>query len=74
MKTMSKSLKTTLRERDAFLQQHPHLKAFQNEIDTLLDKSGNSKNRLAVLAMMIQGKLVELNQCSANLKSKLSDF
>ena len=71
---MSNYLHTALRERDAFLQQHPHLKAFQNEIDTLLDKSGNSKNRLAVLAMMIQGKLVELNQCSANLKSKLSDF
>ena len=71
---MSNYIETALKERDAFLKQHPHLKAFQNEIDALLDKSGNSKNRLAVLAMMIQSKLVELNQCSANLKSKLSGF
>ena len=69
---MNNALKTALKERDAFLQQHPHLKAFQNEIDTLLDKSGNRENRLAVLSMMIQGKVVELNQLLANFK--LSKF
>ena len=42
------ALQAALAERAQFLQERPHLQAYQNEIDRLLDKSGNHQGRLVV--------------------------
>lgn len=66
-----KALTQALAERAEFLQQHPkHLK-FQKEIDRILDKAGSSENRMIVLAMLMEGKLVELHKQFQNLNSVL---
>jgi hypothetical protein len=65
-------LKEALSKRDAFLQAHPHLKPYQEEIDAIMDKAGNRANRMAVLGMMLEGKLLELSRHLADLSSLLS--
>jgi len=55
-------LQTALAERDQFLKERPHLQAYQNEIDSLLDKSGSHQGRLAVLGTLMQGKLLEIQR------------
>lgn len=54
------ALERALAERERFLNERPHLRPFQAEIDNVLEKSGNHQGRLAVLGMLIQGKLLEL--------------
>lgn len=53
-------LKEALANRDRYLERHPHLRTYQAEIDRILDKSGNVHGRLAVLGMLMQGKLLEM--------------
>jgi hypothetical protein len=65
-------LKEALRRRDAYLEAHPHLKNFQEEIDGLLDKAGNKENRMAVLGMLMEGKLLELGRHLSDLGRILS--
>ena len=55
-------LAQALAEKAEFLNQHPEYQKFQNEIDRLLDKAGSMKNRMAVLAILMEGKLIELHQ------------
>jgi len=55
-------LRQALAEREAFLDSRPHLRAYQAEIDRLLDKSGNCQGRMAVLGMLTQGKLIDLQR------------
>ena len=55
-------LETALAERERFLNENPHMRAFQDEIDTMLDKSGASHNRIAVLGTLMQGKLLEMQR------------
>ena len=55
-------LQTALAERDQFLKERPHMQAYQNEIDSLLDKSGSHQGRLAVLGTLMQGKLLEIQR------------
>ena len=57
-----RALAIALAEKMEFLEQHPEYREFQKEIDRLLDKAGNSKNRMTILAMLMEGKLVELHQ------------
>ena len=57
-----KLLADTLAERALFLENHPQYKTFQKEIDTLLDKAGNPENRIAVLAVLMEAKLLELQK------------
>jgi lipopolysaccharide biosynthesis regulator YciM len=47
-------------ELDRFLDEHPELRDFQEEIDRRLRNAGDSVNRLAVLGIMIEGKLRDL--------------
>ena len=54
------NVQRALAEREHFLKQHPHLQAYQNEIDRLLDLSGDSHGRLAVLGLLMEGKLHEI--------------
>lgn len=57
-----KALAIALAEKMEFLEQHPEYREFQQEIDRLLDKAGSSENRMTILAMLMEGKLVELHQ------------
>ena len=55
-------LQKALIDRDRFLERCPHLRAYQAEIDGILDKSGGHQGRLAVLGTLIQGKLLEMQK------------
>ena len=55
-------LQAALAERERFLEHHPHLREYQAEIDRLLNKSGDHQGRLAVLATLMQGKLLQMQQ------------
>jgi hypothetical protein len=54
-------LAEALEQRARFLDQYPQYQPFQNEIDTILDKAGSPENRMTVLALLIEAKLIELN-------------
>jgi hypothetical protein len=56
------ALARALAEKAEFLNQHPEYREYQEEIDRLLDKAGTMENRMAVLAMLMEGKLIELHQ------------
>ncbi len=66
-----KALAVALSEKARFLLNYPELKPFQVEIDSMLDKAGSSQNRMAVLAMLMEGKLIELNQKLKSLNNIL---
>ena len=53
-------LQEALAKRERYLARHPHLRIYQAEIDRVLDKSGNVQGRLAVIGMLMQGKLIEM--------------
>jgi|GEM_PF-962597 len=56
------ALAEALAEKVDFLNRHPEHREFQKEIDRLMDKAGSSGNRMTVLAMLMEGKLIELHQ------------
>ena len=56
------ALAAALAEKMEFLNQHPEYREFQQEIDRLLDNAGTPENRMTVLAMLMEGKLIELHQ------------
>jgi hypothetical protein len=60
-------LQVALADRARFLERRPHMKAYQKEIDSLLDKSGSHQGRLAVLGTLMQGKLLEIKRELFNL-------
>jgi hypothetical protein len=64
-------LQRALADRERFLELHPWMRPYQAEIDRLLDKSGSQQGRLAVLAMLMQGKLLEMQEQLVTLKEAL---
>ncbi len=54
------ALTDALEQREQFLEQYPQYRKFQREIDRLLDKAGTSENRMGVLALLMETKLIEL--------------
>ena len=56
----NRRLQEALANRERYLECHSHLRAYQAEIDRVLDKSGNVHGRLAVIGMLMQGKLLEM--------------
>jgi hypothetical protein len=64
----NKDLLNALARRERYLARHPHLRTYQAEIDRVLDKSGNIHGRMAVLGMLMQGKLLEMQKelCKLN--------
>lgn len=58
--TENRRLQEALANRERYLEAHPHLRVYQTEIDRVLDKSGNVHGRLAVIGMLMQGKLLEM--------------
>jgi hypothetical protein len=57
----SEALAEAMAERALFLNKHPEYRSFQREIDRLLEKAGHSENRMTVLAVLMEAKLVELH-------------
>ena len=53
-------LQEALANRERYLERHPHMRAYQAEIDGVMDKSGNVHSRMAVIGMLMQGKLLEM--------------
>jgi Spy/CpxP family protein refolding chaperone len=67
------ALAEALAEKAEFLGQHPEYRQYQREIDTLMDKAGTPENRMTVLAMLMEGKLIELQQELKKLNGILLD-
>ena len=65
--------KAALKERDALLETRPDLKEFQKEIDRILDSAGGFENRMAVLAVMMEANLKELQKQILRLSFITSD-
>lgn len=63
-------LEKAIAERDKFLEDHPNMKEYQKEIDETLDKC-REEDRFAVIAMMLSGKLVELQNETINILTKV---
>lgn len=59
-------------ELDSFLNEHPHLRPLQDEIDYALNSVDCSYKRQAVLAFLITNKLEELMHELKGLQSILS--
>jgi hypothetical protein len=55
-----KALTEAVAARDRFLEQHPEHRAYQQEIDRVMDSAGSEQQRMSVLAMLMEGKMVEL--------------
>jgi hypothetical protein len=57
----SRVLAEATAEKALFLSKHPQYRSYQREIDRLLEKAGHPENRMTVLAMLMEAKLVELH-------------
>ena len=66
------ALARAVAEKAEFLNQHPEYQEYQKQIDQLLDKAGSMENRMAVLAMLMEGKLIELHQQLQKLNGVLT--
>jgi dsDNA-specific endonuclease/ATPase MutS2 len=66
--------KRARQERDHLLNEHPDLKEFQKKIDRCLDNAGSSENRMAVLGIMIETKLKELQDELSHLSFLMRKF
>jgi hypothetical protein len=55
------TLADALAERELFLESHPRHKGFQDQIDRMMDQSGNAQARMTVLAILMEAKLIELH-------------
>jgi len=64
----SEILEEALKAREQFLKEHPHLQAFQDEIDRIMEKTVGFENRMSVLAFMIEAKLYELRDSISRLR------
>lgn len=67
-----KVLAEALTERALFLENHPEYKPFQQKINMLLDKAGSPENRMTVLAVLMESKLIELHDQLKRLNAILT--
>ena len=58
-----------LKEQEALLEKYPHLKDFQENIDRMLMGAGNFENRMAVLGLMMEANLKELQKHLTHLSA-----
>lgn len=54
--------KAARKERDRLFNERPDLIEFQKEIDRCLNRAGNVENRMAVLGVMMEARLKELQK------------
>ena len=62
------------KERNRLLKEYPNLREYQKEIDRCLDNAGSAENRMAVLAVMIEAKLKELQDELSHLSLVLQEI
>jgi hypothetical protein len=62
-------LELALKVRDQFLEKHPDLQSFQDELDRILAKTVGPENRMKTIAFLIEKKLCELNDSMADLQT-----
>lgn len=66
------SIQKAVEARDAFLEKHPHLKQYQQEIDSILDKC-KPEDRFTVISLLMSGKMVELQNHMADLVTMVTE-
>jgi hypothetical protein len=66
--------KEARKERDRLLKEYPDLREYQKEIDRCLDNAGSAENRMAVLSVMIEAKLKELQDELSHLSFVLREI
>ena len=66
--------KEAQKERNRLLEEYPDLREYQKEIDRCLDNAGSVENRMAVLAVMIEAKLKELQDELSHLSFVLHEI
>ena len=69
---MNKNLEEALAAREKLLKEKPHLQAYQDELDTLLDKVPAGQ-RFEVLGQLMAEKLLNLQEQFGKLKEMLPD-
>jgi predicted nuclease with TOPRIM domain len=62
-------LEDALKAREQLLREHPHLQAYQDEIDGILQKVIGFNDRMAVLGMMMEAKIYQLRDSVVELRS-----
>jgi hypothetical protein len=68
------NIEDAIKERDKYIEDHPHLKDYQKEIDSALEKAGDdTEKRLEVLATMAEGKFIEFQTAVLQLVHLLKD-
>jgi hypothetical protein len=67
-------LTKAIRKRDMFLENRPELRAYQEEIDRILDSAGDSESRMTVLGMLMEGKLRELRKSFSQLNQLVTSM
>ena len=65
------SIQKAIRSRDKYLSENPHLRNFQGEIDSILDKCCSSGDRIEALGLMIHEKLTQLRDVVIKLQELL---
>jgi hypothetical protein len=65
-------LENALKARDQLLREHPHLQAYQDEIDRILEKVVGFNERMAVLGFLIEAKIYELKDSVLALRSAVN--
>ena len=66
--------KEAQKERNRLLKEYPDLREYQKEIDRCLDNAGSVETRMAVLAVMIEAKLKELQDELSHLSFALYEI
>ncbi|MDY7034194.1 MAG: hypothetical protein SVY10_20100 [Thermodesulfobacteriota bacterium] len=59
-----RKIRKAVEERDCFLEKHPNLEPFQEEIERRLKHAVSMRNRITILSSMIEEKLLELREAS----------
>jgi hypothetical protein len=62
-------LENALEARAKLLREHPHLQAYQDEIDRILSKVIGFNDRMAVLGVMMEAKIYQLRDSVVELRS-----
>jgi hypothetical protein len=65
-------LQKAIEARDKYLEERPHLKVFQEEIDDILSKC-TEDDKLSVITLMMSAKLLEFQDALLKLKKELEN-
>jgi len=69
---VSKAISKAILARDKYLEDNPRLKAYQEEIDSILSKVPEEQ-RLEVLHMLALGKMMDLQNAMGDLLETLTE-